>query len=273
MSARRVRPVLYEVARRAHRPGEPLHKGPTLLAPHPPESSAPAEPGLVTEGEVEGMGWRARAASLLPQFAVREGGVVVGLAWPAAVTCGAVLLVLLALVFDFGRRTGPAPARNDDLGFLTLAPAQGEPERDPCSDAGSRVATPLRARPTAEPQSPERQPERSSESPPGAQATDTLRPKPGYSYLVIQHFPSRAAKAAGAARDYLRSNGVPCVLVQRGRDLVLVGTDGFELRSGRNANAAEKARADGLIQRVKDLGKAYASQGYSFDQCYLELAR
>jgi len=272
VSARRVRPVLYEVARRARRPGEPVHKAPTLLDQHPPESSAPVEPGLLTEGEVEGGAWRARAASLLPQFAVREGGVVVGLAWPAAVTCGAVLLVLLALAFDVGRRTGPAPARNDDLGFLSLALPQGEPERDPCSDGGSRVATPLRARPPVEPQSPERQQE-SGEPTPGGQAAETLRPKPGYSYLVIQHFPSRAAKAAGAARDYLRSNGVPCVLVQRGRDLVLVATEGFELRSGRNANAAERARADALIQRVKDFGKAYASHGYSFDQCYLELAR
>jgi len=75
-------------------------------------------------------------------------------------------------------------------------------------------------------------------------------------YVVVQHFPKRAQSAAEAARDFLQSRGVPCVIRVGAGDLELVAIEGF----------ATEQQAQDLVRRILELGKEYwnSGGGYNF---------
>jgi len=193
--------------------------------------------------------------------------------WPAAVIVPVIVLVLLFLAFSLGRSTAiaPSPAGDDrTLDSILGSPSDANGVQPAPADSidVSRIATPPRPPPEGSPRESARAASPSDMQPSDAKV-EALDARPGAQYVVIQYFPAKALAAALKARDYLRQGAVPCVLTQAGRDYVLIATEPFDVKDGRSVNRAEQQRATALIQRIKDLGKAYIRNGYSFDQASL----
>jgi hypothetical protein len=95
----------------------------------------------------------------------------------------------------------------------------------------------------------------------------------GASYVVIQHLSKRqtGVDAARKIRDFLVSNGIPCVVQLRGGDLQVIAAEPFKIkRAAAKSAAEERKRATAFMDRIKELGKQFTlTHGYSFDKCYL----
>jgi len=204
---------------------------------------------------------------------IENGRIHLAIRWPVAVACGAALLMLLTVAFEAGRglaRVRSDAAAADEMPLeavlpMTPPPAGGEL---PALPSGGEVVTPRRESPV--------QP---AAAEPEAEASvvgeiEEFRPERGRSYLVVQHFPPERLSVAREARDFLRAGGVPCVLTRRGRDFVLIASEGFtrDVADARQRRSVEQ-RMNALMARVRQLGREFAPRGYTFDRCRFEEAR
>jgi hypothetical protein len=74
-------------------------------------------------------------------------------------------------------------------------------------------------------------------------------------YVVVQHFRIRDRDRAVAAKEFLRSKGVECVIRPGGGDLELVATEAF----------TSEPAAHELVKRVLGLGKEYWNSGGGYE--------
>jgi hypothetical protein len=202
--------------------------------------------------------------------------VQLSLGWPVIAVALAGFLVALAVSFHAGTRYAQQTDRPDED---TLAPGEGgslltgaaevvdsstgrsaeetgapAPRRESAEAAGAAGAR--TAEPTAPPP-PDRQP-----PPPGLQS--------GHHYVFIQFFRKSRMKDAQDAAEFLRANGLPCMIQEAREDIRLIATQPLLLdQSDRAARQREKQRCEELKQRIKQLGSEYtrAGGGYAFDQC------
>ncbi len=267
MATRKNRPVLYEVVRTSRRRSDLGRRHvPSLWRsvsrPAPGDVRTTEPPGVVPE------------ATPRPAFVrVENDRIHLVIRWPVAVAFGAALLVLLTVAFEAGR--GLARGRSDavaaeEMPLEAVLPMTPSPARveQPAPPSGGEVVTPRRELP-GQPVAAE----------PGAEAAvvgeiEEFRPEKGRSYLVVQHFPQERLSVAREARDFLRAGGVPCVLTRRGRDFVLIASEGFtrdaaDARQRRNV----EQRMNALMAKVRQLGREFAPRGYTFDRCRFEEVR
>lgn len=138
------------------------------------------------------------------------------------------------------------------------------------ADVGARQAPGTKEEPKTSKEEP-----KSAPAPEGDEnAAAKVEFKPGYEYLIVQHFTRAQKDAAEAAEAFLKSNGIDCVLL-RGRELTLVCTESFLLKQKDAAarSAAEKQRTQ-LKNRVRQLGTDFAkTYGFAFDQCYTRVMK
>ncbi len=94
--------------------------------------------------------------------------------------------------------------------------------------------------------------------------------KPGYGYIVVQHFPLKRRKDAEAAVRFLLDAGVPAALL-RGADYRVIVTEPFDtLNADRSVARREQQRASRMQARIRELGREFNRlRGYSFKDCYL----
>jgi len=99
----------------------------------------------------------------------------------------------------------------------------------------------------------------------------TVRWIPGHTYIVIQEFrPDRLADASNA-RDFLRQRGVASeVVTLESGAAQLITTQGFDRK-----DAAQRALADQLLQKVQAAGAAYfgSGGGYKLEGYFKTLTR
>lgn len=282
MPTPRIRPVLFEVAKRSRPLSATGWRAPPPAKPQPrpdadkasadsgkPASRAPFAPPTMADDLTPRQRWL--------QLGERHVRITLSPVAAAAVCAG--LLALLAVAYVTGRvagsRTGspdlsrPPSAATQPAGVpITPPESVRTPPRsatDPRRDDSAGAAPPKPddsaqrdARNNAEPTKPE----------PASASTAELRK--GYHYLIVQHFRKSESDAAQAAARFLLDNGVPCA-INRGEDVRLVALEPFLLnQKDAKLRAAEQARADELIRKVKELGKQYSRvSGYSFQLCTL----
>lgn len=261
MATRKNRPVLYEVVRTSQRRQLPL-----LWQSSTRPASSEARPTESTGGVSE--------TPTRPAFVrLEDGWIHFVLRWPTAAALGAALLVLMVVAFEAGRglgrgRTGRAAV--DEAALEAVLPMSHLPDQTglPAPPTAGEVVTPRRTSP-AEPAAAE-----SAPATVAAGEIEDFRAEKGRSYLVVQHFPPERLSVAREARDFLRAGGVSCVLTRRGRDYVLIATEGFtrDATDARQRRSVEQ-RMNALIARVRQLGREFAPRGYTFDRCRFEEAR
>ena len=268
MAARKRRPVLYEVVRR-DRGGlpkwkqRPEHPGPEAFPPIASPSTAPA-PARQTE-----------AAEPAPTVHVVGERVHLSLGWPVIAIALAGFLVALAVSFHAGTRYAQQAGTPDEdaltpaeTASLVTGATQVAGSGTSRSGEGTGVA-PTRRRPAeAGGDAGTKTPERTS-PPPDRQPTSTELQK-GYHYVFIQFFRKSKMKDAQDAAEFLRANGLPCVIQEAREDIRLIATQPLLLDQRDVADRQrERQRCDELKRRIKELGKEYARAGggYAFDQC------
>lgn len=244
MSPRKRRPVLFEVARKTPAPPDPLGR-----AANTQRDPRPVEPRTAVEARPPAP--RTAAEPAVERFELRMG-------WPGIFVATAAMVVLLAVMFAAGRqfeRAYPTPVTSDsdanDLSQLVT-----DPNGDAAADGDSDTAQ--GDPPVFVDDDPDDSAQREPVEPPD-QANDrpVLNVEPGKFYIVVQHFPrSKRADALEAGRFFMR-NGLGAATVT-GADIRLVIVQPFD---------SERA-ARPTIRRVKQLGKEYASNGYTFDAAY-----
>lgn len=265
MTARKKRPVMYEVASRSRRarrmtswrsgpPPPPPPSSPAASAPIEPEappvdSPEDAEP-LITES--------------VPFMEVYEGRVFLSLGWAQWAIVAAVLLALLAGAFYAGQRSATPeapPATGTD--FLTPGGDEGDeavggPLEPDHRDGGRNVRTPIGGNEVARPTPSEPEPEVDPEP----RQQPTL--EPGNYYVLVQYFPRSRPEHAQAAAQFLRENGVECLILRKA-DLRLYAAEPF---GGQQA-------ARRLVSKIRKLGAEYFEQGggYKFDGCEIHHIR
>lgn len=241
MPSRKNRRLLFEVAGRAPR------RPPVRVAPPAPVRPAPppggrSEPPVATSG---------------PK---RSGPV----AWQRPELWAAIagLVVVAVVAFYAGRRYER---------FAAGQPAV-EPAR-PASSADLAAADePLEPHPTAGPPPATARPEptaaRRQQRP--AAVPPRVELKPGYGYIVVQHFPLKRRKDAEAAVRVLLDAGIPAALL-RGADYRVIVTEPFDtLNKDRAIARREQERARQMQARIRELGREFNRlRGYSFKDCYL----
>ncbi len=296
MSARKFRPLLLEVASRKGTVESPPSRAMGRPAPVAPPATA-APPTLPARGFADGT--RAAppcepasgadtvlpALDAEPQPAGASAGSPGGLLdafiafgqwlsslteWRAQAVAGCVLLVVLAFAFFAGRMyervvsTGAAPQKTAQVGQDSSGESPATPPAEP-----ARVVL-------VEPRDPA--PTESGEASTGANEVPEAPAAPpadgprqvalerGYHYLTIQFFPRSKRADAEKAAAYLTQNGVPCALLDRARDIQLLATEPFLITQNDASQAKrERARADELNRRVREIGKAYQPiGGYDF---------
>lgn len=196
----------------------------------------------------------------LASLRIADRRVHLALGWPQLTVLGVLLLVMLVATFQAGVQSGrPSPAGSDDLNRLLLTGS------DTDTPAGDPVALPPGHRPPDGAVTPGR-PGGGETTPTRVAAGGPEKERPaepnvfqsGHFYVVIQYFQKRKPQDAEAARDFLRSKGVECVVQARSRDIMLVATEPFP----------DARQAQSLAKRVRTLGKEYSPiGGYNFDGC------
>ncbi len=189
--------------------------------------------------------------------------------WRTQAVAGCVLIVVLAFAFFAGRfyeravsagtSAENAPAEKSDAA-LAPRPVATEPPRVVFVEPGSPAATGDDASPPAAGEKPQ------TPTDPSANEPKQVVLQRGYHYLVIQYFPRSRRSDAEKAAAYLMQNGVPCALLDRPRDIQLLATEPFLVKQNDAAQArSERARADTLNQRLREIGKSYQPiGGYDF---------
>ncbi len=282
MSARKNRPVLYELIARtglshpAVRPGPP----PSAANNRARAEESPAGGESRFAHDEAGVGQASGFTPPLMEWS--QGRLHLSLGWIHFVVLGVVFVAVVAGVFQAGRRSAtPAPANSGTLdevlsGLPEQAPngsadsGRSEP-RLPPKPGGAGAVTPLRQGQAEHPAEPDTtEPNETADLGP----TQTFDFKPGYSYVIVQCVSRTAVglKYAEGIRDFLVSKGVDCAIHRRERDAIVLVTEPF-LTKQSNAAAArqEKDRADQLVARIKELGKEYNLIGrFSFDKCFVQ---
>lgn len=205
---------------------------------------------------------------------VADGHVYLALNWPHVLVVGVVLLVVLFLTYRAGRSSAQSsqskPSAIDNV--LSGAPETQAPPPEPAPP----TATPRRSTPPVVavpgPAQPADQAE-AAKPPPSPKPTPTQRPQPpapapkeketpetvsftaNSYYVVIQHFRTRDRDKADAAREFLRTKGVSCVVRTGGGDLELVATEAF----------TSEPQAQDLVRRILALGKEYWNSGGGYE--------
>jgi hypothetical protein len=269
VAARKRRPVLYEVYRPRARNADPARRPPPSNPPQPPNRPPPVSD---RESEVP-----VRVpVSHRPATPPAAGRWQVTISGPTLAILSAGTVVLLAVVFSAGRHyesLHPGAARGAGLeqpGEVDLSTAVHDGAgADTDAAEASRVG----------------QPSPAEDNSGGAATTSDLTDdqarqivlRPGYHYVVIQHFRKTSERqAARKAAEYLQGSGVACATMT-GADIRLIATEPFLIKQ-RDAAAArrERERADRLMRRIKDLGQQYnkellnqGERGYTFSDCYL----
>jgi hypothetical protein len=264
VAARKNRPVLYEVARLSRRQRDAGWKRRSVS---PAPESTPAE-GVPTPGGSADSAVPGRARGF--RFVKRRFWLNLG--WPGLLGAAGVIVVVLWLAYAFGLKlTGSqAPTRATSPGGHTagkLPTPGGAPAPDHRPAPGESVVTPNQPSPTTRPAAAEHSAE------PPAPAAEAFTWKPGYHYIVIQHFRKSEEEAAKEAYRFLEANKVPAVIT-RGADFQLIAREPFLLKQDdAQARAAEDKRCEDLKRRIKELGKEYAKRQraakkpeYTFDQ-------
>lgn len=262
MATRRKRPVLYEVMRRSQPRDSASRRRSAAPAAAPTGGTASPAPTAVSASAD-----RPRA------IRIADGRLYAVLGWPGLGVLAVGTVFILWVMFQAGERYARSQFPAGETANRTVADSAatdveggGIPSADHRPADGGTVATPTD--PVTEAPAP------ASPSETGAaEPQPTFEFKPGYHYVVIQHFyKSRQADAVSAAR-YLRANGVSCVVTPRTRDVELIATAPFLLRQEDvDARAAERQRCDALKRQIKQIGREYAREhGYAFDQCYERL--
>lgn len=228
------------------------------LWPTTPSASQPAAPPPVAAPAAHD-----RSVESPPRWkpvSVAGRRVHLSLGWPHLLVTGVLAAAVLWAVYHAGARSvQPSTPAEGDLDFLLVkpslpaaAPVSAAPPTPARGRTGGPVATPLGPRPESPP---------SPEPAATEAARDVEEPDETYSfaadsyYVVVQHFPRRGRAAADAARDFLRSKGIDCVVHSGAGDWMLVATQRF-------ATEREAAR---LQARVRELGREYFNVGrYDF---------
>ncbi len=236
MAARKNRPIQYEVASRARRTSQ--------RTPVPP-SGAPTDstPPVRDEGLDE------EAGRPTPTFGM-----------PHLAVAAAVVLVIAFAVYKIGQRTTqPEPEGPSEL-ELVLADKPPDAAEETARPAfvpdhrgaeGDVAVAPRRA---SGPRSAINQPDPA----PTAEPTEPQALESGYYYALVQYFPPSKRGDADAARDFLRSRGVECIVRQGQGDWQLIATDQF----------SSAAAAGDLLRRIREHGREYSRiGGYDFAGC------
>lgn len=259
MAVRKNRPVLFEVVaktQRTRRRGLSLWSVTPSATPSPTPSPPPATPVLPP-----GAPGPAESPSRPRTFSVANGRVHLVLGWLHLTALGVLAIVILFAVYRAGARSGQPPAPSTgELDFLMAEPARTTPEPPPTVPP----PTPARGRPggaVVTPLAPFPEPPRAAEPATTESGPPTEPPGESFAfvadsyYVVAQHFPRRARAAADAARDFLRSKGIECVVHGGAGDWMLVATQRF-------ATERDAAR---LQARLRELGREYFVVGrYDF---------
>ncbi len=263
MTARRKRPVLYEVFRPGARSADPALKPRTFRPTHEPERPATAgerEDAVVTTTTVS-------STTSLPPTRRPRRTLTFSTSTLTVVLAG--MIVLLFMAFAAGRHY-----ESEHPSTYTTAEFMLE------TDEGSETQTDLAAA-TEQPIAGEDaalRPQRPAPEPAPATRSQVTLQK-GYHYVVVQHFnKSRQQADALAAGEFLQANGVPCARLS-GADIRLVATKPFLVNQANTAaGRTERERADRLLERIKQLGQRYnrellnqGEKGYTFSECYLNL--
>jgi hypothetical protein len=292
VAPRKTRPVLFEVIARTQRsrPKGPTPRPIDAAAPAAGEAATPAAPPaplippirpVPGPGSLPARAWRPVGERRhRAWFGLADNRLELSLGWPELVIVGVVLLLLLALAYQIGRkmpaRATTQPADVNDV-YADKRPAQrstGAPpaapqpglEKNQRLNLGRQNDT----RPPAEPPKPappvEKPPEKPSNEvrqapPPPAPPVEPPKPAtppqfaPGTYCVIVQHFRVRERQEAEAARTFLATKGINTVVKQGAGDLELIVTEPF----------AGEAQAAGLLQRIRDAGKEYSAAGGGFD--------
>lgn len=255
MSARKSRPVLYEVIRGSERERKVRSAAPAYVERprHAPEPSPAAEPPEPEE-----------VAARPPTVQVAEGRLHLSLGWPSAAVLLAGCVVVLVVTFNAGQRYaqwGTVPEMNGDGSSGTESRVEGDRARKP--------EVPQRADNNVAPRERQRSAQKTPKPTPAVPRNPFVK---GNQYVIIQHFPKRDRKAAENAREFLQSNGLDCAVDVRKNEFRLIATQPFvfDAKDARAKRRAAQEAERGVIKRVKELGKQYArDHGYAFDQAYL----
>ncbi len=195
---------------------------------------------------------------------------------PTLAILSAAMVVLLAVVFSAGRHyeslhpsatTGPGSAQTEGADLGAPDGSGADTDASGASQVGQSGSGPDQTSDAA--------------STTASGVTDDqprqIPLRPGYHYVVIQHFKKRSERQAALnAAEHLQANGVACATMT-GADIRLIATEPFLIKQ-RDAAAArrERERADQLRRRIKELGQGYNNEllkrgekGYTFSDCYL----
>ena len=310
MSARKNRPVLFEVSRRMQLSKPSARTRPTSTPPPaavPPRGVADDSPPTLP------LPRPMRSSGSVSPLRLQGSGYEVSLEWPGLALLAGGLLLLLLFAFYLGTLAGGGGAPTDATnatggsGEASLSSAKEPPTDRP--GLTRRAATPGAGAAAAQPEAKEQraptpsqgdkpapaqpgsaEPARGAAADPGHAASgesassdlssEVIPPpdaspepavvdlKPGYSYVVVQHFRRAKEQDAHAAAEYLQSNGIGVALLPSASEIRLIATEGFWTNQ-RSVDAArrERDRMQKLRTKVRELGKKYEG-GYAFDQAY-----
>jgi hypothetical protein len=263
---------LYEVARRhsptdraspktnprnVDRPTEPPAPSAPPVAPPRPVSAAP--PPVATESRVVG--------AVLASGPIRSSPVPSNAMWgtgnrgPLIVVGTAGAIVMMFIVFALVQRFAGAP-ENPPQAAPAVALAgdtidSGETrlaDDEQTVDAPERAsgAAPLPARPTA----------------------PTVELRRGYDYVFVQYFPRSKRTTAEKVAIFLQGRGIPCAMYMGAQDIRLIATEPFlTAQDDAKAAAAQRARSDELIRKIKQLGRQYKPEQYDLGDAALKPIR
>ncbi len=274
MPPRRKRPVLYEIVRHTRRPSDVGWRDPRH------DADRPSRPAVERPGPALHTSPPAAAESSSANEAIRtasavrfvDGRLLVDLAWPGITATALMVVVLLGLAFQAGKRSAasaePDPieqtveqtiaAAAPDPASL-LPPELRPPARDlPAPRPAERVQVPVAPAPRAAEPRPEPAP---PEPPPQQETQPAFSFQPGYHYVVVQHFRLEHKDAAFDAARFLQANGVDAVVVVKKADVEVVATTPFLLKQdNRAARAAAQKACDALKEKIRTLGREFAKQ-------------
>jgi len=203
-----------------------------------------------------------------PEHARAERGrLVLTLGWPHLVVVLVGSVVVLAAVFQAGRRSA-RPAAEGQAALDEIMGASATVPTPSVEPARTEVAAPTPGQgrvsgPVVTPSGPSAEetttklppPVRPAPTPKSAEAQDDYAFVAGSYYVVVQHFRTRDRELALAAQQFLVSKRVACVVRTGGGDLELVATEAF---------TSERA-AQELVRRVVEFGKEYRAGGGGYD--------
>lgn len=277
MAARKSRPVLYELIAQSQ---------PTTTWTRPAQPNQPAGPHIAkVPAAAPGTIDTQRSPGALATWIGRRANVALSTPYVAAI--GIVAILLLALAYYAGRKSGDEhPGTSTSLEQALLkTPSEAiivdeRPRPEPT--ATHRPTRPVAVPPRAAQPQPEPPRDEQAAAPGAPPAETAARPdvaatphvfESGKSYVIVQHLSKRGPgpQAAERIRDFLTAGGVPCVVHAGGADLIVVATEPFAIDPRKRKDAAdpERKRAQQLMDRIRKLGEQYVTNGYSFKDCYL----